>query len=95
MNKRIIKILSIILLVSLILRFSYVLVHINHDCSHDDNCPICIIIKGLVKDIGYNPKIIELVIIGFIFITSYLINNNKFYDNRYNTLIGLKVKLNN
>ena len=41
MNKRIISILSIILLVSLILHFSYVLVHINHECSHDDKCPIC------------------------------------------------------
>ena len=94
MNKRIIKILSIILLVSLILRFSYVLIHINHDCSHDDNCPICIIIKGIVKDIGYNPKIIELVIINIIFIVNYIIIRS-FYDNRYNTLIGLKVKLNN
>ena len=94
MNKRIISILSIILLVSLILHFSYVLVHINHECSHDDKCPICIIIKGLVKDIGYNPKIIELIIISIIFISNYIVTN-KYYDNRYNTLIGLKVELNN
>ena len=94
MNKKIISILSIILLVSLIIHFSYILVHINHECSHDDNCPICIIIKGLFKDIEYNPKIIELIIISIIFVNSYVVTN-KFFDNRYNTLIGLKVELNN
>lgn len=94
MNKRIIEILSIILLVSLIVHFSYILVHINHECSHDDNCPICTIIKGLVKSVGYNPKIIELIIINIIFIINYIVTS-KFYDNRYNTLIGLKVELNN
>ena len=86
MSKRIIKILSIILLVSLILRFSYALIHINHDCSHDDDCLICNIS-------GLNPKILEIVI-SVIFIINYFITN-RFFDNRYNTLIGLKVELNN
>lgn len=94
MSKRIIKILSIILLVSLILRFSYALIHINHDCSHDDDCLICNIIKCLKCDIsGLNPKILEIVI-SVIFIINYFITN-RFFDNRYNTLIGLKVELNN
>ena len=40
-RKNITKIIAIILLVSMILRFCFVIIHLNHDCTHDDNCPIC------------------------------------------------------
>lgn len=90
MNRIIIK----LLLVVLIFNFFYVLVHINHECTHDDNCPVCTVIKYLKNNIlGLNTKVIEIVIINFIFIINYLFVR-KLYDNRYSTLIGLKVEIN-
>ena len=90
MNKLIIRILLIVL----VFNFFYVLIHINHDCTHDEKCPICTVIKYFKNTIsGLNNKIIEIIIINLLFIINYFFVR-KLYDNRYNTLIGLKVEIN-
>lgn len=88
-----IKIISITLLISLILRFSYALGHINHECSHD-NCPICTLIYELKKDFNsIGSSLIEIVIIIMsLFFSIKLYLNNK-DDKKKKTLIELKVEL--
>ena len=94
-TKNLIKILTIILLVSVILRFCFVIVHFNHNCTHDDNCPICTLIHNFKNDLnGFNPSLVEIVIAMLVLfppIAIYL--NNRTTDKKEYTLIGLKVEL--
>lgn len=92
--KNVSKIITIILLVSIILRFCYVIIHINHDCNHDDTCPICTIINKFKEDInGFNPNIIK-EILAIIVIFPPIVRILKIIKNRKEeTLIGLKVRL--
>ena len=67
------KIITITFLVSLILCFCIYFIHLNQDCTHNDNCLICVIIKK-VKDnlIGFKYNISNITITFFI----YIILNN-------------------
>ena len=93
--KNVKKLIAIILLVSLILRFCFVIIHINHDCIHDDNCPICIIIHKYNEDIkGFNPNISKSIIITIIVITLVVLHvKDKISAKKKHTLFGLKVEL--
>lgn len=90
------KFVSIILLVSIILCFCFVLIHINHECSHNDNCVVCKLLNRIKDDLcGFNNNVIKLIIniIMFFSIGNLFVFNLN--DKKKLTLIGLKVELNN
>ena len=94
-NNKTKKLILIILLVSIILSFCFVIKNINHKCDHKDECPICEVINNLkLEHGGIIPKIIELVIILSLY-TGLLLIENVILIKKDNTLIGLKVELNN
>jgi len=92
---KIVRIINIILVVSMILRFCFVLTHINHDCTHDDNCLTCSLIHKFNSDIsGFNPHmgvLITFVLLVFSSLLAYV--NDKSSDKKRNTPVGLKVEL--
>ena len=95
-NKKIIAmIITIVLLLSIILHFCNCLIHLNHNCTHDDNCPICQIIHKYRKNLnGIDTNLAKIVVANlliFSLIVIYL--NNIIRDKKKNTLIGLKVEL--
>lgn len=94
-EKNITKIIAIILLVSMILRFCFVIIHLNHDCTHDDNCPICALIHKFKDDLnGFDPNLVKVVIaILLIFPKVAIYLTDKIRDKKKETLVGLKVEL--
>ena len=92
--KSITKIISFILLVSLILYFCVALLHLVNHASHD-NCYICSLIHKINDDFkGFSPDIIEIIISYIMVIGSSLIYTLYILDDKKkNTLIGLKVEL--
>ena len=96
-SKNINKLIVISLLVSVILNFCFLLKNYNHDCTHTQDCPICILIhqaednfKGL--GLGFSS-----LIVFSIFLFTFEENNILdivFYKKNL-TLVGLKVQLNN
>ncbi len=92
--KRFSKIILILLLLTLIFRFVYIVVEYNHKCE-DDNCPICEFINNFNKDIKrIIPSQISIILVIFISISlnNKKIDINKIYT-RIKTLISLKVEL--
>ncbi len=91
------KYIIVILLITILFRFTFVLTHINHDCTNDETCHICLIINNYKKDIErINPCIPFLLIIVVILFSNNIINLNSFLINNIDeTLIRLKVELNN
>ena len=92
-TKELSRIITIILLVSMILRFCFVITHIKHECTHDEHCTICTIINKFKEDLNYIPivtKIINTIIVLSI-IMLYIIN--QIIDKKKYTLVGLKVEL--
>ena len=92
MNK---KVIVIALLISMIFRFSFVISHFDHECTHDDNCSICLLINQFKKDINsYVPNLSNIIInvIGSFIILEFFIIS-KILDKKRNTPIGLKVEL--
>ena len=81
----------------MILRFCFIIVHFDHNCTHDDNCPVCTLIHNFKNDLtGFNPSLVEIVITMLVLlspITIYL--NNRTADKKKYTLLGLKVELSN
>lgn len=95
MNKKLKLIIEIIILTSLLLRFSFVINHINHKCI-DDDCPICNIINNFKSDLKtFIPNInkILITILNTFIIGIFIVN--KCIHKEINTLINLKVRLNN
>lgn len=93
-NKIINIIIALILIISITVRFTYVMNHINHKCDHD-NCPICNIINNFKNDLkNILPSKNKIIII---IIPIILFNVIKTIKNTYNiySLINLKVRLNN
>ena len=95
-SKRIYKFLIISLLVSIILNFCFLLKNYNHDCTHTEDCPICILIhqaEDNLKNLGLGLGRVSIVLLCIIIV-------KKFYDKNYKyniidfTLVGLKVRLN-
>ena len=96
MNK---KVIVIALLISMIFRFSFVISHFDHECTHDDNCSICLLINQFKKDINtFVPNLSNIIINIFInviaiFIALEFFIINRILDKKRNTPIGLKVEL--
>lgn len=94
MMKRIGRIIVTIFLVSLILRFCFVLININHNCSGED-CEVCMIIHQFKSDLeGFNPSIL-MSLSTIIFYPPTVLYLSKKIFNKKITLINLKVQLNN
>ncbi|MBR1414192.1 MAG: hypothetical protein IJ574_05995 [Bacilli bacterium] len=89
------KVVATILLISIIFRFCFVITHLKHDCSHDDNCPICEIIHRLKNDIDLITPNINNIIIAIILLFPPIALYCKYWlsDKNESTLVGLKVKL--
>ena len=93
-TKNITKILAILLLVSIILRFCFVIVHFDHNCTHDNNCPVCTLIHNFRNDLnGFNPSLVEIVIAIILFSSIAICINNTITNKKKYTLIGMKVEL--
>ena len=95
-SKRIYKFLVIGLLVSIVLNFCFLLKNYNHDCTHTEDCPICILIhqtEDNLKNLGLGFDGVTIVLLCII-----LIKNVYYKSYKYNiidsTLVGLKVRLN-
>lgn len=95
-SKRIYKLLAISLLVSIILNFSFFLKNYNHDCTHAEDCLVCILVHQTEDNL-------KNLCLGFgnvtIFLSCIIFVKNVYYKNyKYNiidsTLVGLKVRLN-
>lgn len=93
--KNITKIIAIILLVSMILRFCMCFICLNHDCTHDDNCPICTLIYKYKDNLnGFVPKFVNVIIVILLIFSPVAIYLcDKIRDKKKDTLIGLKVEL--
>lgn len=94
-NKR--KFITILLLVSMILCFCFTLININHNCTHDDNCPVCVILTKVKNDLSsFNPNHLKPVIT-IIFILSSVVFylKLKLLNKYHKTPIDLKVRMNN
>lgn len=93
--KNITKTIAIILLVSMILHFCFAIIYLNHDCTHNDSCPICTLIHKFKDDLnGFDPnlsKVIIAILLIFPPVATYL--NDKIRDKKKDTLVGLKVEL--
>ena len=94
-TKNITTIVAIILLVFMILRFCLVIIHMEHDCSHDDNCPICALIHKYKNDLnGINFGLTKIVITIFLLLSSLTLNLlNRVINKKKYTPVGLKVEL--
>ncbi len=96
-SKRIYKFLVISLLVSIILNFCFLLKNYNHDCTHTEDCPICILIhqtEDNLKNIGFGFGEISIILLYIIYAKNVCYKNYK-YNIIDSTLVGLKVRLNN
>ena len=93
--KKLSIIIAIILLVSMILRFCFVIIHLKHDCTHDDNCPICALIHKFKDDLnGFDPNLTKAIIVILVLFPSLVLYFlNKITDKKKFTLVGLKVML--
>lgn len=92
--KKITKQIILIILVSIILNFCFVIIKTNHHCTHDDNCEICTIINNIKENLKtITPSIIKIIIIKEI--THKVIKTIKEKYKYALTLINLKVQLNN
>ncbi len=93
--KNITRIIAIILLVSMILCFCMFFIHIKYDCTHEDNCPICVLIHKFNEDLsGFDPNIVKVIITILLIsspVATYL--RDKIRDKEKETLVGLKVEL--
>ena len=82
----------------MILNFCFLLKKHNHDCTHTEDCPICILIhqtEDNLKNLGFGGVSGGLTIV----LLCISFEKNIFYDkNKYNvinsTLVKLKVRLN-
>lgn len=93
--KKISRIIAIILLVSMILHFCFVIIHLKYDCTHDDNCPICALIHKFKDDLnGFDPNLTKVIIVILVLFSSLVLYfPNKITDKKKFTLVGLKVEL--
>ena len=90
--KSITRIIVISLLVSMILIFCVSFVHLNHDCTHDDNCLICALIHKFKGNLnGFIVKIVVVVLLIISQIVTY--SSDRIKDKKKDTLVGLKVEL--
>lgn len=89
------KIITVILLVVFILHFCLAIIHVTHDCTHDDNCIICSVIKSVNEKItGYSNELLKAAtqLIEFPVLVLYFVNIIK-QDRKIKTPVGLKVEL--
>lgn len=87
------KTIAIILLISMFFHFWFIIIHLNHECTHDDHCPICALINRFKRDLnGYKPCITFVIVSVLLFISRAFYKINKIDRKRY-TPIGLKVEL--
>ena len=94
-NNKLKKVLIILIIVTILLRLSFIVININHDCNHD-HCPICNIINNFNNDLKtFIPNINNLLIISFSYLILNRINYKKNNLIKTNTLTNLKVRLNN
>ena len=96
-SKNINKLIVISLLVSVILNFCFLLKEYNHDCTHTPDCPICILMHQAEDNLkGLGLGFSSLIVFSFFLYTFELQKpSNKTFYNKYLTLLGLKVQLNN
>lgn len=94
MNKNILKIVIVISLLLMLIYFFLSFIHINYGCNHEDNCPICLLIHKVKRNILGFKKINTIIFI-FIFIKSIFNLTKIVFKKNENTLIYLKVQLNN
>lgn len=89
------KIINIVIILSMILRICFFIAHLNADCIHNDDCPICKIINRFNRDLtGYKPINTIIVISLFMIFIPIIISYNKLFNNKKNyTLVGLNVEL--
>lgn len=94
MNNKNIKIIISFLLILITFRIIYVYKNLNHDCSHEYDCPICMIIEKFSNEIGgYNPNLIEIIIV-LLFLSDIPYSFKRIiFSKKETTLIGLKVEL--
>ncbi len=85
-----------ILLFCLLSNIFLITYNYQHDCSHTDTCPICILMNG-------NEQCLRLIGLAFLltpFLYTFLYNNQeigfiKHVNDKKSTLISQKVRLNN
>ena len=86
------KAIFIILICSYILSFIFLSIHIKHECSHDDNCCICMIINNINKNLNNYFSKSMLIIIPVFFIGLREIYY-KFERNNIKKLIIINLKV--
>ena len=90
------KMIPILLLIILILQLVTIYIHINYEHNHEE-CEICSLIYMFEYNLkGYSPNNYYIVLL--MIICPYILKSvyeKTIYDRKENTLIGLKVELNN
>lgn len=93
--KSLIKIIEIILIISIVFDIILIFNHLNHDCTHDNNCKICVLIHKIKDDLkSFSANIVNLFEITLLFFsikTSIFINN--IINKKQYTPVGLNVEL--
>ena len=92
---KLLKIINIVLILSMILRICFFIAHLNANCIHHDDCPICKIINHFNKDLtGYKPNNAIIVIGLFMVYIPIIISYCKLFNSKKNcTPVGLNVEL--
>lgn len=96
-SKDVNKFIIFIFVILVILNFYCILREYNHNCTHTNDCSICISIHALENDLnGIGFKSFSVILFCILFI-----RKNRLYNNKTNllfnrlTLVKLKVKINN
>ena len=93
-NRKFAVIVAVFLLLTAFLFCFYESYELNHDCNHENECSICQILQICknIKDGTQALKTVAIIVFAFI----YLFRNIKSFSKYLieNTLIGLKVRLN-
>ena len=94
-NKKKIMLMEVLLLVIILFSFCLYLVHFKYNCTHNDNCPFCLLAHKISDTLnGFNSnlaKVIIVILLTFSLVINHL--NNKIRDKKKYTLVGLKVEL--
>lgn len=85
---------AVILLCTILFSYTFLIENVHHDCTGDENCPICMELQMAMQTIS-NLKILPIlpVILAVLCVFTQIDTSKKFSNCIKNTLISLKVEL--
>lgn len=94
-KKRLVALLiTLLFLATVLFSYNYISENVHHNCTHDDNCPICMEIEACLQFVS-SIRILPVIplFIGFLYVISQAVSTIYTSVQDTNTLISLKVEL--